>query len=573
MSEKPTVTTERVDDIPVLMAFSERMGISELLDEHFEQHGNWQGISFGKMMTGWLGHILSEGDHRLNRAQDWAGKRLETLRSCLGMELEALDFSDDKLALGLDLLSNDEHWAAFESDLNRRTIRVYDLQQKCVRIDTTTASGYWNVTEDGLFQLGHSKDHRPDLPQLKVVLATLDPLAMPVATLVVRGEKADDPLYIPAIDQVRKGLDRRGLLYIGDCKLMSLATRTHLEADKDRYLGPFSTVQIPQSVLDTYLEPVWSGQQALMTIERQSTTGKLEQIAEGYEICLAQTATIKDEEITWNERRLVIRSLAHAKAAENALFSRLEKAQIALEALTARKQGKELISEPEVLNQMVEAILQKYEIAGLLQAEVTEEVRERQMRKYKDRPAGIRIDRKLVLVTIRDEAAIQKAIFRLGWRVYGTNAPENELSLQQAVLAYREEYLVERCFGRLKGKPLSLTPMYLQDDQRATGLTRLLSIGLRVLTLFEHVARSHLEAKGEKLSGLYFGNPTRATSRPTTEAMLQAFKDIFLNFVIVGDQTYRIISPLSQLQQQILNLLDLPASIYDNLSVDSANPT
>ena len=172
-----------------------------------------------------------------------------------------------------------------------------------------------------------------------------------------------------------------------------------------------------------------------------------------------------------------------------------------------------------------------------------------------------------------DEAAIQKAIFRLGWRVYGTNAPENELTIQQAVLAYREEYLVERCFGRLKGKPLSLTPMYLQDDQRATGLTRLLSIGLRVLTLFEHVARCHLEEKGEKLSGLYFGNPTRATSRPTTEAMLRAFKDIFLNFVMVGDQTYRIISPLSTLQQKILNLLDLPDSIYNNLSLDSANPT
>jgi len=146
------------------------------------------------MMTGWMGHILSEGDHRLNRVQDWASKRQETLRISLGLELEALDFSDDRLVLGLDMLSDDEHWAAFEADLNRRTIRVYDLQRKCVRIDTTTASGYWSVTEDGLFQLGHSKDHRPDLPQLKVVLATLDPLGMPVATLVVCGERADDPL-------------------------------------------------------------------------------------------------------------------------------------------------------------------------------------------------------------------------------------------------------------------------------------------------------------------------------------------------------------------------------------------
>ncbi|MCI0554934.1 MAG: DUF4277 domain-containing protein [Anaerolineae bacterium] len=572
MSEQPTVTTERVDDIPVLMASAERMGLAGLLDEHFERHGNWQGISPGKMMTGWLVHILSEADHRLNRVQDWAGKRLETLRSSLGVELETLDFSDDRLAIGLDLLSDDKRWAAFETALNRRTLRVYDLKPKCVRIDTTTASGHWKITEDGLFQLGHSKDHRPDLPQLKVVLATLDPLAMPVATLVVGGEKADDPLYIPAIDQVRKGLGRQGLLYVGDCKIMSLGTRAHIVAGQDFYLGPFSATQIPESALDNYLEPVWSGQQALTVVERQGATGELDKIAEGFELCMLQTAQVAEEEVRWNERRLVIHSLAHAKAAEAALFSRLEKAQAAVEALTERKQGKELISEPEVLCQMAETLLKKYEVVGLLQFQVVEQVAERHIRKYKERPAETRIERKLVILTIRDEVAIQKTVCRLGWRVYGTNAPENELSLGQAVLAYREEYLVERCFGRLKGKPLSLTPMYLQDDQRATGLTRLLSIGLRILTLLEHVARCHLVETNEKLSGLYPGNPTRATNRPTTEAMLQAFKDIFLNFVTVGGQTYRHISPLSSLQQKILDLLGFPESIYANLGVNSANP-
>ena len=65
---------------------------------------------------------------------------------------------------------------------------MYDLKPKCVRLDGTTVSGYWRVTEDGLFQLGHSKDHRPDLPQLKVMQAALDPLGMPLATLVASGK-------------------------------------------------------------------------------------------------------------------------------------------------------------------------------------------------------------------------------------------------------------------------------------------------------------------------------------------------------------------------------------------------
>jgi len=61
-----------------------------------------------------------------------------------------------------------------------------------VRVDTTTASTY--VLPDdagaGLFQFGHSKDHRPDLAQIKVPIAVLDPLGMPLVTSVVAGNTA-----------------------------------------------------------------------------------------------------------------------------------------------------------------------------------------------------------------------------------------------------------------------------------------------------------------------------------------------------------------------------------------------
>ena len=98
-----------------------------------------------------------------------------------------------------------------------------------------------------------------------------------------------------------------------------------------------------------------------------------------------------------------------------------------------------------------------------------------------------------VQVTVSlNEAAVAAAVRQLGWRVYVTTQPPEQLSLQEAVMAYRSEYLVERAMGRLKGRPLSLTPMYLERDDHATGLIRLLSIGLRVLTLLEFVVRRRL---------------------------------------------------------------------------------
>ena len=51
MTEELTVTTERVDDIPLLLAHMQRMGLAALLDQPFPTHGNWQGLSLGGVMV------------------------------------------------------------------------------------------------------------------------------------------------------------------------------------------------------------------------------------------------------------------------------------------------------------------------------------------------------------------------------------------------------------------------------------------------------------------------------------------------------------------------------------------
>lgn len=573
MTETLTVTIEPVDDIPVLLTSMKRLGLAGLVDQHFPRHGNWQGLSPGQVLSGWLAYILSEGDHRLNQAQEWATSRLHVLQVGLGAEVRALDFSDDRLASGLDLLSDDEAWTAFETALNQRTLRVYDLNAQRVRLDTTSASGYWEVTEDGLFQFGHSKDHRPDLPQVKVMLATLDPLGMPLMTQVVSGERADDPLYIPAIEAVRQGVGRRGLLYVGDCKLMALATRTQLVAGGDYYLAPLSLMQLPQAAVDAYLQPVWADKQALTPVYRDQAGQGPVKIAEGFE-CAAQltTALADGRTLTWTERRLVVRSLQQAAAATTALHKRLAQAEAAITALNTPKQGKTPFGEVAALQQEAEALVKRYDVAGLLTLTYHETVQERHVRKYGVRPAETRITRTVQVAVQRDPKAIQAAEQRLGWRVYGTNQVAAHLTLAQAVLAYRDEYLVERGFGRLKGRTLSLTPMYLADDDRATALIRWLSVGLRVLTLLEGVVRQRLQEAGEQLTGLYAGNPKRATARPTAESLLRAFKGVALSFVTIAGQTYRHVTPLSEVQRKILTLLDYPVTIYTKLASDSMNP-
>jgi len=567
MSENVTITTERVDDIPVLLAQSERMGLAGLLNEHFPSHGNWQGLPLGEITTGWLAHILTEGDHRLNHVQAWVQHRPDILGRCLRQAVRALDWSDDRLAAVLDQLGDDDRWVAFERALNQQVLRVYDLHPRRVRVDSTTASGYWQVTEAGLFQFGHSADHRPDLPQVKVMLSTLDPLGLAVATQVVPGQCADDPLYVPAIAEVRASLGQAGLLYVGDCKMAALETRAFVVAGGDFYLCPLSERQLPAEVLAESLAPVWSQEQQLTPVERTPEGAEQPQtIAEGYERSVSAQAIVDGRSYTWTERRLVVRSLSQAHRQEESLRRRLQQALTALRALNEHRRGKKTYHTAAELEPVVAGVLEQYHVTGLVRLTYTETRQERARRPYRDRPADVVVEQSVQVAATLEEAAVQAAIQRFGWRVYATNQPAEELSLVQAVLAYREEYLVEHGFGRLKGRMLSLSPVYLQEDRRVTGLIRLLTMGLRILTLLQWQVRERLAARQEKLAGLSAGNPKRQTARPTAEALLEAFKYVTLTVIEMGNQVIRHLTPLSELQQRILALLDLPLDIYNQLT-------
>src|SRR6266705_1758525 len=571
MNEIPTIITEHIDDIPLLLAQMQRMGLPTLLDTHFPTHGNWTGLSLGWVSTIWLSSILSRGDHRMVHVEPWVAKRLGALGATTGQAVTRVDFTDDRLEIVLRRLSDDERWSAFESALNQHTVRVYDLSTARVHVDSTSASVYATVSDNGLLQFGHSKDYRPDLPQVKVMQAVLDPLGMPLATDVVSGERADDPLYVPCIERVQASLGRRGLLYVGDCKMASRETRAQIAAPGDFYLCPLPQVQLAEGELDAALEAVWSGEQLLRSVVREGPQGKPELIAEGYEYPVAMSHKVGEQVQAWTERRLVVRSVRQAHAAEAALRARVAKALAQIETLNQRGRGKKRFETVSALRQAVVTIVQRYGVEHLCWFRLTPHVTSRPVRAYRG-PARVAQNCHVTVEVCVDEAALEAAVSRLGWRVYGTNQPVESLSLAQAVLAYRSAYQVERSLGRLKGRPLSLTPMSVQRDDHATGLIRLLSIALRVLTLLEFVGRRQLAAEGATLAGLYAGNPKRETNRPTAERLLEAFQDITLIIIQGAQQTDRHVNALSPLQQRILEILGFSSELYTRLCTVSSEP-
>jgi transposase len=556
MSPSASFTVERIDDIPLLLAQLEHMGLRELLDQHFPTHGHWRGLSLGWTATLWLTHLLSEGDHRLNQVEPWALAHLTALRQCTGQPIERLDLTDDRLAGVLRALAADDRWAAAEIALTGRLLRVYALEPAPVRLDMTTASSEQLVTADGLFQWGYSKDRRPDLPQVKIALATLDPLGLPLATLVVPGNQGDDPLYRPLIQQAQAALGSGDRLYVGDAKMALPETRALVHQAGDYYLCPLPSTQLPTALLDTYLTPVWEETQPLTIIEAGATPEAEPAIA-GFEISVPLASEGDGTTVAWTERRLLVRSAARATSEAAALRERVTAAEAALLALNVRGPGKRYTLDRGRLEAAVRAIRQRPGVAACVRTTIVEQKAERRWQ---------------VRVTV-DPEALEAALRRLGWRVYATNAPERRLSLAATVPAYHGQWVIERGFERLKGRPLSLTPVYLQKERHIVGLIRLLSLALRVLCLIEFVVRRNLAQGDESLAGLYAGQPRRATAQPTSEALLRAFRGISLVLLPGGPGPPRHLTPLSALQQRILALLDLPADTYSRLSSEERHVT
>ena len=170
----------------------------------------------------------------------------------------------------------------------------------------------------------------------------------------------------------------------------------------------------------------------------------------------------------------------------------------------------------------------------------------------------------------RQEDRIAAHRQRLGWKAFVTNAPKKRLPLCEAVLCYRHEYRIERIFNRLKSR-LRIEPLFVKRDEQIQGLTYLLTLGVRVLSVMEFTLRRSVQKDHTQLVGLHPENRHKGTDKPTAERVLKAFSNISLTLIqdTAGRELRRWLTPLSPVQQDILQRLGLDAALYRQLEIQN----
>jgi transposase len=569
--------TERGDDVALRIGQLVKMGLPEVLDRHIPRHWTQRGLSWGWTAVIWLASIVTEGDHRKVSVETSLKGMRHTLSHLTAQASEPLDFRDDRLSHLLTHLSQPAYWHQIERDLNARSMEIYDLSQDVIRCDAPTVSGEHEVTAEGLVQFGHSKDD-PARPQLKVMIGSLDPWGMPRATDVLSGERADDGLYLPIIERIRTGLQTPGLLFVGACQRSALATRAYLARHQDWYLSPLPLTGTTAEAMDAWItEGVRQGERgALARIVRTNDRGHTMRAAEGYEV--ERTCEAPDEAgdiAAWPERVLVVRSPLHADHQAAGWERRLSHAETTLAALTPpRGRGKRQITDEATLVAAIARVLTEHRVDGLLS--VTWEKQVEQTTQYIGRGRGAVHREKRVLektryhIThiVRQVATIAALRQRFGWKAFVTNAPPTPLSLQEAVWCYRHEYRVARSFNRLKSR-VHIAPLFVKLNDQSEGLTYLLPLGVRVLTVMEFVLRRSLQTDQTTLPGLHPENKARITDKPTAERILKAFANVSLTIIkhAAGEEILRRLTSLSGLQADSLQRLGLGASLYGQLEM------
>jgi transposase len=245
------------------------------------------------------------------------------------------------------------------------------------------------------------------------MLSSLD-RGLPLTSQVLNGKRADDGLYVPAYDQVVKTVGHSRFLAVGDSKMAAWDTRCHLAVQGSWYLCPYREPASRGDDTEQWIEEALKEPEQWQAVtQTDEKTGEIKTIAQLYHWSRPQKWAGPDgEEVTWDERVLVTRSLA----LQQGLLTRRERKAAKLYQALAKlrlppSRGRKRYRTALELRQVVDQTLNQFGMTGLVNVTLTAEIHQDGGQRW------------LVADYQRHQAAWEAMVARLGWHIYLTNVP------------------------------------------------------------------------------------------------------------------------------------------------------
>ena len=542
MDARTRVDTQVVGALPLVGAMLEKWGLADIVDRVTPWEGD---VPLGTLVEVLVTNRLLH-PQAMYAVGDWAAAAAVT--DFFGLTAEQLN--DDRLGRALERIA--EHGLELQSAATLAAVKQWQLKVKQIHYDISTAELYGaypnaqpapdadegtgpSPTKVPLVPFptyGRTKSGRDDVKQVQFGLDVLGDGAVPVALLPLAGNTAEARTHVANLVHLKKMFPRHRFLYLGDTKLDTPENLAAAQQTAGEFLcaGAFTKpLQARFREVKDQLKPV--------DYCSLADAKKPPEERDHYQACEVSDKVVgvfEDRKVGVKYRLIFIHS--SAKAEQQATTRERHLTKIGAEFEQAEKiLGKYSLKTEEAIRRRLEQARNKYSEGKLFSYKLT------------SRKGQFRLTWQI------DEAALAQLKELDGVFVLKTNLSKSKHPVATVLAKYREQSKVEKRFHHLKG-PLAVTPMFLENPKRIAGLLIILTWALTVLALMERQVRKNL--KGQPMYGLYPEN--RPSPAPTGPRLIAKFETLCVVIVHDNSGTHRRLAQLSNIQREILKLLDLP---------------
>lgn len=446
-------------------------------------------------------------------------------------DLKPGDLNDDTLGRALDRIHEYGVSKLFAS-VAFEILSEHKLFGRFARIDTTTISvegEYKNSQEDqeGVVHVtyGHSKDHRPDLKQLTVLLGMCGPANLPFFIDPLSGNISDKvslPGCITKVKAFHKQLAGAPLFtWVADSGLYSKEHLLH-----EHYQTPWIT-RVPESIND-----------AINLVEKPQSELKWETIDDNYMIHSEESIfggvpqrwlLVFSKKAFEREKKTFARHVDKQKNALIKALNKLKKIRFNCEADASRAH---------------KDLCQKYPLFSS-PAEIQSE-----------RKCSKEVFKLASFDVVINSDHYDEQLSRKGRFILTTNQLDQEVLPNDMVLKeYKGQAKVEKGFAFLKDPWFLLDSIFLRNVKRITALMMIMALCLLVYNFMAYRSRKALSERKETVPN-QVGKPIK---NPTPRWLFQCMEGVAIVRMGSGKLQKSTVTNLSALRRQIVTLFSSDA--------------
>ena len=545
------VETKPIGFAPILQHYFQKCCIADIIDQNVPLDARRKMLTHGQasiaMITAILFQVMS-----LYKVCKFA--RESNVLDVIFPDISPEEYFDDRLGDTLDAIHK-FGIGNLELLITRHIIEVFEIQTEICHNDTTCAQVYGennkNISEQSIkISYGYSKQYRKDLKQLVWSLTASSDSSFPLFQQAYSGNTADVETYVEQWHHLIDLLGKKDFLFAGDSKVATHGNMVHIDDHGGYFLSPLP-------MYASYQEALFN---ALDKHDHETLIPYKDQMNRGFEVPL----TFEHENKSYTFRMIILfdQGLFHRR--KKSLLDRIAKTQAAFDQLASKINAYKLKTKDSI-EQACQAILKKHKTQAFFDFVVHNDP----VVTYKNARPGRPAQNAEKIALYQDhfsielnynEAACTKAQYQVGYYPLVTNKSAADFSIEDAMLAHKNQYKVEHLYKRSKSG-YNLEPIYLQTPDRIEAYLFLFKIALQILVLMERTARIKI---AERDKGLDNFMPNKKDVRnPKTENMLAMFEFIVCGVILFHDGSRQyFVSKLTETQKDILSILDVPEECY-----------